>query len=45
MRTILVALVIALTLALGTLEVLASRAVQAANPVDPAESFTIWHAR
>jgi hypothetical protein len=45
MRTVLVALMIALTLALGALEVLASRAVQAESPADPADAFAIWHAR
>jgi len=44
MRTVLVALMIGLTLALGALEVLASRAVQV-QPVDPADAFAIWHAR
>ena len=44
MRTVLVALMIALTLALGALEVVASRAVQG-EPADPADAFAIWHAR
>ena len=45
MRTVLVALMIALTLALGALEVLASRATLAERSADPAETFAIWHAR
>jgi hypothetical protein len=45
MRTVLVALLVALTLALGALEVLASRAVLAEYPVEPADAFAIWHAR
>ena len=44
MKTVLAALMIALTLALGALEVLASRAAQV-EPADPAEAFAIWHAR
>ena len=48
MRTVLVALIIALTLALGALEVVASRAPRAEYPQYPSwhpDAFAIWHAR
>ena len=44
MRTVLAALMVALVLALGTLEVLASRAVPVEYP-DSRDVFAIWHAR
>ena len=44
MRTVLAALLAALVLALGTLEVLASRAVPMEYP-DSSDAFAIWHAR
>jgi hypothetical protein len=45
MRTILVALIIALTVALGVLEVVASRAPLAQYPEWHPDAFAIWHAR
>ena len=45
MRSLLVALMIALTLALGVLEVVASRASIAQYPEWHPDAFAIWHAR
>jgi hypothetical protein len=45
MRTVLVALLIALTLALGVLEVVASRAPSVQYPEWHPDAFAIWHAR
>ena len=45
MRTVLVALLIALTLALGVLEVVASRAPAVQYPDWHPDAFAIWHAR
>jgi hypothetical protein len=45
MRTVLVALIIALTVALGVLEVVASRAAQPQYPDGHPDAFAIWHAR
>jgi hypothetical protein len=45
MRTVLVALMVALTVALGVLEVVASRAPQLQYPDAQPHTFEIWHAR
>ncbi|HEY7520398.1 MAG TPA: hypothetical protein VIE36_19090 [Methylomirabilota bacterium] len=47
MRTVIVALIVALTLALGVLEVVASRASHAEHPewYGHPDAFSIWHAR
>jgi hypothetical protein len=45
MRTVLVALLIALTVALGVLEVVASRVPAARYPDWHPDAFAIWHAR
>jgi hypothetical protein len=45
MRTVLVALFIALTVALGVLEVVASRAPQAQYPDWHPDAYALWHAR
>ena len=45
MRTVLVALMIALTVALGVLEVVASRATPPQFPDGHPDAFSIWHAR
>jgi hypothetical protein len=45
MRTLFVALMIALVLALGVLEVVASRAPLAQYPEWHPDAFAIWHAR
>ena len=45
MRTLFVSLVMALVLALGVLEVLASRMPLVEYPTQEADSYAIWHAR
>ena len=45
MRTVLAALIIALTVALGVLEVVASRAPQLQYPDARPNAFELWHAR
>ncbi|HEX3176559.1 MAG TPA: hypothetical protein VHZ49_07770 [Methylomirabilota bacterium] len=45
MRSVFVALVMTLVLALGVLEVLASRVPVPEYPTRAADSFAIWHAR
>jgi hypothetical protein len=45
MRSLLVALLIALMLALGVLEVVASRRAPATYPDWHPDAFAIWHAR
>jgi hypothetical protein len=45
MRTMFVALMITMFLALGVLEVLASRMPAPEYPVNSADAFAIWHAR
>lgn len=45
MRTVLVSLIIALTVALGVLEVVAARLPQAQYPDWHPDAFAMWHAR
>jgi hypothetical protein len=45
MRSIFIALTMALVLALGVLEVLASRTPAAEYPANSPDAYALWHAR